>query len=241
MTTSLEGKVALITGAGRGIGRATAHKFAQAGANLVLASRTSAELDNLAEELQATGVKILSVPTDVANKAAVERLVASAMDAMGKIDILVNSAGVGVIRPTLDLAEEDFDRMMSVNAKGTFLMCQAVGAKMAEAKRGMIINLPGILGKAAMMNASGYCASKWAVTGMTKAMALDLKRHGVRFTLLHLGGVDSSFWDKIDGIRVQRDKMLTVEDAANAILYAVGQPDTGVLGELVLQPESHQL
>ncbi len=237
----LEGKVALITGAGRGIGRASALKMAAEGASLVLASRTAADLESLETELTRQGTRVLSVVTDITKKAEVERLVATAIDGLGKIDILVNSAGVGVIRPTLDLSEDDFDRMMLTNAKGTFLMCQAVGAKMAEAKKGMIINIPGILGKAAMMNASGYCASKWAVTGMTKAMALDLKRFGVRFTLLHLGGVDSSFWDKIDGMRVQRDKMLTVDDAARAVLYAVTQPDTGVLGEIVLQPESHQL
>jgi len=237
----LEGKVALITGAGRGIGRASAIKLAEEGADLVLASRTAEELDGLETELQSRGVQVLTVVTDVTKKEEVTRLVAQAIERMGKIDILLNSAGVGVIRPTLELSEEDFDRMMATNVKGTFLMSQAVGAKMAEAKKGIIINLPGILGKTAMMNASGYCASKWAVTGMTKAMALDLKRQGVRFTLLHLGGVDSPFWDKIDGMRVQRDKMLTVNDAARAVLYAVTQSDNGVLGEIILQPESHQL
>lgn len=241
MAATLEGKIALITGAGRGIGRATALKFAEQGANLVLASRTVEELEQLEQEVRQLGCTALSIPTDVTDKASIDRLVAAASEAFGKIDILVNSAGVGVIRGTLDLKEEEFDRMMNVNAKGTFLMCQAVGAKMAEAKSGLIVNIPGILGKAAMMNAAGYCASKWAVTGMTKAMALDFKRHGVKFTLMHFGGVDSPFWDKIDGMRVQRDKMLTVNDAANAILYAVNQPSLGVLGELVLQPESHQL
>ncbi len=237
----LSGKVALITGAGRGIGRATALKFAEEGADLVIASRTAAELESLENDLRAFGVRTLAIPTDVSKKAQVESLVAQAVDTFGQIDILVNSAGLGVIRGTLELTEEEFDRMLNVNTKGTFLVSQAVAAKMAVAKKGHIINIPGILGKAAMLNAAGYCASKWAVTGMTKAMALDLKRYGIKFTLLHFGGVDSPFWDNIDGMRVQRDKMLTLDDASRAILYVVTQPDALVPSELVLQPESHQL
>ncbi|HEX2910371.1 MAG TPA: SDR family oxidoreductase [Chloroflexia bacterium] len=241
MSDTLAGKVVLITGASSGIGRASALKFAEQGASLVLASRNAEALENLERELYSPGTPTLSVPTDVTNKATVVNMVEAAMQTFGRIDILVNAAGVGVIRPSLELSEADFDRMMAVNAKGTFLVSQEAGARMAEARKGHIINLPGILGKAAMMNASGYCASKWAVTGMTKAMALDFKRFGVKFTLLHFGGVDSPFWDKIDGMRVQRDKMLTVNDAANAVLFAATQPDMGVLGEIVLQPESHQL
>jgi NADP-dependent 3-hydroxy acid dehydrogenase YdfG len=241
MAGTLEGKVVLITGAGSGIGRRSAQKFAEAGADLVLACRSAEDLESLESELKSSDVRVLSVPTDVTKKAEVDKLVAAAIETMGKIDILVNAAGLGVIRGTLELKEEEYDAMMDTNAKGTFLMCQAVGAKMADAKRGLIINLPGILGKAAMMNSSGYAASKWAVTGMTKAMALDFKRFGVKFTLLHFGGVDSPFWDTIDGMRVQRDKMLTIEDAATAVFYAASQPDVAVLSEMVLQPESHQL
>ena len=91
-----------------------------------------------------------------------------------------------------------------------------------------------------MANAAGYCASKWGVVGLTKALATDLKRYGIRFSLLYLGGVDTPFWDGID-MRIQRDKMLTVDDAAQAIVYAVSQTGAAVVNELVLQPESHQV
>lgn len=237
----LNGKVALITGAGRGIGRATALLLAEQGVNLVLASRNQAELEQLADEVEAKGVKALLVPVDVTKKSEVAQMVTAAKTEMGKIDILVNAAGVGVIRPFLETSEEEFDRLFDTNTKGTYFVTQTVAAVMAEAKKGHIINIPGILGKAVMLNASAYAASKWAVTGMTKAMALDLKRYGIKFTLMHFGGVDSPFWDKIDGMRVQRDKMLTVSDAASAILYAISQPDQLVPSEIVLQPESHQL
>ena len=238
---TLSGKVAVITGAGRGIGRATALKMAQEGADLVLVSRTAAELETLEAELKTGEGRVLALPADVTDPTQVSQMVQQAVATMGHLDILVNAAGVGVIRPFLELSLADFDRMMAVNVRGVFLVTQAVAAQMVQQKRGLVVNLPGILGKATMMNASGYCASKFAVTGMTRAAALDLKRHGVRFSLLHLGGVDSPFWDNIDGLRVQRDKMLTVEDAARAVLYAVTQPDMGVLTELTLQPESHQM
>jgi short-subunit dehydrogenase len=91
-----------------------------------------------------------------------------------------------------------------------------------------------------MAGAAGYCAAKYGVSGLVKAMALDLRRANVAFSLLYLGGVDSPFWETI-AMRVQRDKMLTTEDAARAVLYAVGQARPGVVGEIVLQPESHQL
>ncbi len=238
---ALSGKVAIITGAGRGIGRASALKMAQEGADLVLVSRTAAELETLEAELKTVGGRVLALPADVTDPTQVSQMVQQAVATLGHLDILVNAAGVGVIRPFLELSLADFDRMMAVNVRGVFLVTQAVAAQMVQQKRGLVVNLPGILGKTTMMNASGYCASKFAVTGMTRAAALDLKRHGVRFSLLHLGGVDSPFWDNIDGLRVQRDKMLTVEDAARAILYAVTQPDMGVLTELTLQPESHQM
>ena len=111
---------------------------------------------------------------------------------------------------------------------------------MEKQKFGHVIALPGILGRAPMAQAAAYCASKYALTGMLKSLALETKRAGVRFSLLHLGGVDSSFWDNIT-MRVQREKMLSVESAARAVFFAASQEGEGVLGELVLQPESHQL
>ncbi len=111
---------------------------------------------------------------------------------------------------------------------------------MEKQKSGRIIALPGILGRAPMAQAAAYCASKYALTGMLKSLALEYKRAGVRVSLLHLGGVNSSFWDSVT-MRVQREKMLTVATAARAVLFAATQDGEGVLNEIVLQPESHQL
>jgi len=238
---SIAEKVVLIVGAGRGIGRASALLFAEAGASLILASRSEGELAELETEIERRyGSGVVSVPTDATDAASVARLIGEAVRRFGRVDTLVYAAGEGVLKPFAETTEEEFERLLNVNVKGAFLVCQSVLPLMEQQKGGHVIALPGILGRAPMAQAAAYCASKYALTGMLKSLALETKRAGVRFSLLHLGGVNSSFWDNIT-MRVQRDKMLSVESAARAVFFAASQEEEGVLGELVLQPESHQL
>lgn len=237
----LSDKVIMIVGAGRGIGRASATLFAEAEANLVLASRTKQEITELAFDLESRHVtQTLAVQTDATNPVSVERLVGEAVRRFGRIDTLVYAAGAGVLKPFDETSEEEFTRLMDVNVKGAFLTCKAVLPLMEKQKSGHIIALPGILGRSPMAQAAAYCASKYALTGMLKALALETKRSGVRVSLLHFGGVNTSFWDQIT-MKVQRERMLSVESAARAVLFAATQEGEGVLGELILQPESHQL
>jgi NAD(P)-dependent dehydrogenase (short-subunit alcohol dehydrogenase family) len=135
---------------------------------------------------------------------------------------------------------QDFDALINANVRTAFNTLQGVLPVMAERKFGRVVLLPGILGKAPMMQAAGYCAAKYALTGMTKCLAQEYKRFGIRFSLMHFGGVDSSFWDNIS-MKVQRDKMLSVEAAANAVFFAAAQEGEGVMAEIVLMPENHQL
>ncbi len=231
----------MIVGAGRGIGRATAELCAEAGANLVLAARTEAELAGLEAALESRwGTKALSIPTDATRAEDVERLVAEAVRRFGRVDKLIYTAGAGVLKPFQETTEAEFDRLMAVNVKGAFLLCHALLPLMEQQKRGHVIAVPGILGRAPMAQAAAYCASKYALTGMLKALALEVKRAGVRVSLLHLGGVNSSFWDDIQ-MRVQRERMLSVAAAARAVFFAATQEGEGVLNEIILQPESHQL
>ncbi|MDQ1592194.1 MAG: hypothetical protein QOG71_2821 [Pyrinomonadaceae bacterium] len=241
MSVALAEKVLLIVGAGRGIGRASALLFAEAGASLVLASRNERELAELEFEIERRHqTPVLSVPTDATDASSVERLVAESVERFGRVDTLVYTAGEGVLKSFAETTEEEFERLLSVNVRGAFLLCKAIVPLMERQRGGHVIALPGILGRAPMAQAAAYCASKYALTGMLKSLALETKRAGVRFSLLHLGGVDTSFWDQIT-LRVQREKMLTVEAAARAVLFAASQEGEGVVGELVLQPESHQL
>ena len=238
---NLDGQVVMIVGAGRGIGRAAAKLFAAGGANLILASRHEGELEELEFEIeQQHQAKVFSLPTDATDAASVARLTATTLERFGRVDTLIYSAGVGVLKSFAETTEAEFERLLNVNVKGAFLVCKNVLPIMEKQRSGHIIALPGILGRVPMAQAAAYCASKYALSGMLKSLALETKRAGVRYSLLHLGGVDSSFWDNI-AIRVQREKMLTIDAAARTVFFTATQEGEGVINEIIMQPESHQL
>jgi NAD(P)-dependent dehydrogenase (short-subunit alcohol dehydrogenase family) len=237
-------KTVLITGASRGIGRATALQLAQPGMNLVLAARDYRALNEVCQDVRQRGGQAVAVPTDVTQRAQVADLVSEAMASFGRIDALVNCAGVGILRPALELTDEDIDRCYAVNVKGVILVTQAVAAEMMKGHGGRmggrVITPVGTMGRYVMRGSAAYSASKWGATGALKAMAAEWQRQNIQFTLLYLGGVDTPFWDDID-MKVQRDKMLKAEDAANAIVYALQAPPYAVVNEMLIQPESHQM
>ena len=235
----MKDKVIIITGASSGIGRATALALAKLGARLGLAARNYAVLAAVADQARQLGAQAVAVPTDVTQKDQVADLVSEVLATFGRIDGLVNCAGVGVIRPIEQLTEEDIDRTYAVNTKGVILVSQAVGAAMLKTGGGRIVTPVGTMGRYVMRGSVAYSASKWGAVGALKAMATEWQRSGIGISLLYLGGVNSPFWDAIE-MRVQRDKMLSVEDAAQAIVSALQAPAGSVLNELVLQPDSHQ-
>jgi short-subunit dehydrogenase len=134
---------------------------------------------------------------------------------------------------------EEFSQTIQVNLMGSFLLVKAVLPGMKEAGKGLVIHIPGVLGKVPMAGAAAYAASKYGLVGMMQSIREELKRTEIRITNLFLGGVDSPFWDGID-LRVQRDKMVVAEEAAKAIWFLCQQPPSGVVSEMVLQPFNHQ-
>ena len=172
----LRGRLALVTGAGRGIGEACALGLAEAGADLVLVSRSREELAQVARRAESMGRRAQVAPCDVTSAEDVRAVAVGA----GRVDILINSAGTNVPEPFLDVAERTFDALIAVNLKGTFLMSQAVGRSMAARGDGSIVNISSQMGHVGGPNRTAYCASKHGVEGLTKAMALDLARQGVR-------------------------------------------------------------
>jgi len=238
---NLEGKTVLVVGAGRGIGRRAAELFSEANANVVISSRNEAELMELEYKLNTLGNSdVLALAADATVEADVRALVDETVKNFGSIDYLVHAAGLGILKPFAELTNNDLTSLLDANVKTAFNVLQAVLPVMANNKFGRVVAIPGILGKAPMMQASAYCAAKYALTGMIKCLAQEYKRFGIRFSLMHFGGVDSNFWDDIT-MKVQRDKMLSVEAAANAVFFAATQSGEGVMAEVVLMPENHQL
>jgi NAD(P)-dependent dehydrogenase (short-subunit alcohol dehydrogenase family) len=238
---SLEGKTVLIVGAGRGIGRRTAELFSEADANVVISSRNEPELMELEYKLNTNGnPNVLALAADASIETDVKTLVEEAIERFGSIDYLVHAAGMGILKPFGDITLADFDLLLNANVRTAFNVLQAVLPKMAERKFGRVVTIPGILGKAPMMQASAYCAAKYALTGMIKCLKDEYKRYGIRFSLMHFGGVNSTFWDGIE-MKVQRDKMLSVEAAARSVFFAATQEGEGVMSEIVLVPDSHQI
>jgi short-subunit dehydrogenase len=241
----LLGKSILLTGATGGIGQATALRLAREGALLVLSGRNAEKLDALAAHLeQETGVRPHTVVADLSRAPQVEKLLAATTTHTERgLDILVNAAGVGLVKPLENISPEEMTVTLAANLYGAMLLSQAAVKVMAPKKSGHILHVVGILGKAPMAQASVYCASKYGLTGFLQALRAEVsRRNNIKVTGLYLGGVDTPFYDNpAIEMKVQRDKMLSASDAAGAILYALTQPAHLVLGELTLQPESHQL
>jgi len=194
----LAGKSAIITGAGRGIGKATALRFAREGADILGPDLDQETSQQTAKEIQALGRRGVPLHMDVRRLAEIERMVATAMREFGKIDILVNNAGITLVRDPLRLTEEDWDRTLSINAKATFFCMQAVAREMVKRKSGVILNAASISGRSGKPMLVDYCASKFAVVGMTQSMALALAKHGIRVNAVAPGIVDTDMWASID-------------------------------------------
>jgi len=233
----LNGKTVLIVGATGGIGRQTASLVKSSGANLFLTSRNAAQLAELGERLSVPHYQRFTL--DVTQPETVNVVAAQIHAQVPQIDVLINAVGIGIIKPLETLTHEDFTRSLAVNLTGTFNLLKAFLPPMKESKTGLIINLPGVLGKTPMAGAAAYSASKYGLNGMLKSVREELKRTEIRITNIYLGGTDTPFWDTID-MRVQRDKFVTAEEAAKAIWFLCQQPSSGVVSEIVLQPFNHQ-
>jgi 3-oxoacyl-[acyl-carrier protein] reductase len=191
-------RVALITGAGRGVGRAIAEGFAREGADVALAARTEAELEKTAENIQAIGHRVLAIPTDVSDPSAVKHLVKMVLDEYGQIDIFVNNAGrQPPIGPLLNCDIEDWIRTMMVNLVGPMLCCRAVVPGMIERRRGKIINLSGGGATSPRPNFSAYAASKTAIVRLTETLAEEVKPFNIQVNAIAPGAINTRMLDEV--------------------------------------------
>jgi len=233
----LTNKNILIAGATGGVGRNTAKLLAQSGARVFLAGRNADKLAELANELSIPAERCFSI--DLTDENSINEMANAIHAQVPQLDILLNAAGIGIIKPLEQLSVEEFQLSLSTNLVGSFLLVQKFLPAMKTSGKGLIINIPGILGKIPMAGAAAYCASKYGLVGMMQSIREELKRTEIRITNIFLGGVDSPFWDTIN-LRVQREKMIQAEEAARAIWFLCQQPASGVVSEMVLQPFNHQ-
>ena len=198
----LDGQAAVVTGAGRGIGRAIALRFAEEKAHVTVADINEENARGVVQEIEEAGGRALPLKVDVTDKADAERIVRETVKQFGRLDILVNNAGIGVIAPLMDTSEDMWDVLMDVNAKGVLLCSQAAARHMiAQGSGGRIINNASGAGKIATgkdVPLGAYAASKHAVVGLTKQMGLELSSHGILVNCVCAGIVDTPMWDLID-------------------------------------------
>ena len=187
----LEGKVAIVTGAGRGIGRAIAVRLASEGAAVVGSQRTVDEGEALERSLAADGLELSFVPADVRDERDGERLVAETVERYGRVDILCNNAGVGLLKSVTETGREEYDRVLDTNLWGIFTCSRYAIPHMVEAGRGSVVNIGSVAATVGFATDAAYCASKGAVHALTRQMALDYARHGVRVNCVAPGFIET--------------------------------------------------
>ncbi|MCG3211559.1 MAG: 3-oxoacyl-[acyl-carrier-protein] reductase FabG [Anaerolineae bacterium] len=226
-------QVALVTGAGRGIGRSIALALAGEGARVALVARTEAQLHAVQAEIEARGGQALSLPADVSDEAAVKALVRAAVQKFGRLDIVVNNAAIGVFGPLAETRADDWDRVMAVNVRGPFLLCREAIPYLKQQPRSFIINMNSVVGVKGYVNQALYGASKHALLGLTKVLAKEVQADGIRVHAICPGGVDTEF---IGDARPDLDRSLLMQadEIADAVLFLVTRRGNAVIDEIHL-------
>jgi 3-oxoacyl-[acyl-carrier protein] reductase len=228
---SLQEKVALVTGAGRGIGRSIALRLAANGANVSLAARTASQLRAVQEEIEAGGAEAVSFPTDVSSEPDVIRLVRDTIDRFGRLDVLVNNAGIGVFRLLAETSTEEWDRVMAVNVRGPFLLCRQALPYLKQREQSFVINITSVVGLKGYAKQAAYSASKHAVMGMTKAFAREVQPDGVRVHAICPGGVDTELAGQARP-DLDRSVLIQPDEIADIVLFLVTREGNAVVDQI---------
>ena len=231
----LEGKVAIVTGASKGIGKAIASAFTAAGAKVVLAARTRETLEQVASDLRENGAEAVAVPTDVTDVDAVQRLIERTLDVYQSVDILVNNAGIGYFGPVVDFAPDDWDTVLNSNLKAVYLCAKYALPPMLARGSGQIINVLSIAAKVAFEASAAYCAAKAGALALTKVLATEVRQQNIRVTAVLPGSVHTPFWDDVPE-HPDFEQMLKPEHVADTVVSVCQQPLGMVTEEIVVMP-----
>jgi len=243
---SLKNKVAIITGARRGMGRSHAIKLAEAGAKVVVADISLEDCQKVVDEIKKAKGEALAVKCDVTKKAEVEKMVRQTVEKFGKVDILVNNAGICQFKPFLELTEEEWDRTIDINLKGYFLCAQAAAKEMVKRKSGVIINIASIamgqvgVGFPALAH---YCASKGGIAAMTETLALELAPFNIRVNAISPGAIETPMIDPLktdpktmEGTltRIPLHRIGKPEEVSNLVLFLASEQSSYMTGSIVV-------
>ncbi len=231
----LAGQVAVVTGAGRGLGRAIALALAREGARVALAARSNGELAAVAQEIGQAGATTMAVPTDVRQEASVEALVGRVLGEWHQVDVLVNAAGVAAFAPVTDSKLDDWDQMLAVNLRGAVLACRAVLPAMIARRKGTIIGVGSVVTSRALPGSAANTAAKYGLLGFSRVLAEEMRPHGVRVGVISAGATDTPLWDAMPGAPA-RERMLTPDQVAEAALLMATLGPNATLEELTLLP-----
>jgi NADP-dependent 3-hydroxy acid dehydrogenase YdfG len=243
MSSNIEGKVVVITGASSGLGEATARHLAAQGAAVVLGARRADRIAALAGELTAAGHKAIAVPTDVTDRDQVRRLVDTAVEEFGRIDVMLNNAGLMPLAPLERLKLDEWDRMIDVNIKGVLYGVAAALPHMQARKSGHIINVSSVYGHVVDPGATVYCATKFAVRALSEGLRREVKPYDIRTTVISPGAVSTELLEHIGEKDIQAESKEFVskiavgaDTFARMVAFAVSQPDDVDVNEILFRP-----
>ena len=233
---SLKDKVALVTGGGRGIGRAIALTLAKNEADVVVTARTQSEIDSVAKEIETLGRKALAVRADVSHEPDVKILVSKTVQKFDTVDILVNNAGIGAFANVTELSTKNFDEMWAINIRGVFLCTREVLPYMKKQQSGDIINISSLAGRNAFIGGAGYCATKWALIGFARCVMLEVREQNIRVITFCPGSVDTGFGNHASGSPRSSGNIPKAEDIAQVVADTLLMPRNVMVSEVDIRP-----
>jgi 3-oxoacyl-[acyl-carrier protein] reductase len=234
---SLKDKVAIVTGSSRGIGRSIALMLATYGAKVVLAARDKNNLQKLEGEIKSLGGESICIPSDMSREEDIQNLVSQTINTFGRLDIVVNNAGLGIYDSVEKTSTETWDKLLDVNARGPFILCREAIPHLRKQERSFIVNISSVVGVRGYPNQAAYTASKHALMGFSKALAKEVQPDGIRVHVLLPGGVDT---DMLSLARPDLDKsvLMKPEEIAEWVLFLVTREGNATIDEILIRREA---